>query len=221
MVCQIRAKYILKFAGIVFEELKYLVSNPWELWGAITAIACVWLAARENILNWPVSLVSVILYTKVFYDSRLYSDALLQIVFAGFQVYGWYQWQFSKKEVSHVPKPLVQVHYLSPAHRFRVFLLVCLLWPMWYQAVVRIKPDASLPLWDSLTMIISIIAIYWQAKKVIESWWLWILVDLIYVPMYAQKNLYLTAIIYMVFLVLAGYGLGLWRRSFATEKQPF
>jgi nicotinamide mononucleotide transporter len=204
-----RLFYILKFAFDLLEELKYLFSNPWELFGAITALWCVWLAAKEKILNWPVSLISVALYAKVFYDSKLYSDALLQCIFALFQVFGWVQWSQRLKRGKPHGSGLV-VHSLSQNERLFTFVGIFLVWPAWYQLLVYLKPDASLPLWDSLTMVMSIAAIFLQAKKILESWWLWIVVDIIYVPIYAVKGLWLTAIIYAVFLFLAFYGLQKW-----------
>lgn len=186
-----------------------MISNPLELGGAVTGFLCVWLAAKENIWNWPIGLISVALYAVLFYQSALYSDALLQIIFAIFQIYGWRNW-FHKKKINSITT--ISNDQLLKSLAFLIFL-----WAAWYFVLIKIKPNASLPLWDSLTTCISLIAIYLQAKKKIENWIFWVVADIIYIPMYIQKNLFLTATLYALFLGLAAYGYIQWRRILSNK----
>lgn len=182
--------------------------------GSITGLACVWLAARNHILNWPVSIVSTLIYCGVFYHAHLYSDSLLQLAFIGFQAYGWYSWKARGGEKK------VPIKKLQWKGVVLVLGFVVLLAALWFQLVLKMFPDASYPLWDSLTTIISFTAIFLQAKKFIFSWGLWIVADLIYVPLYFYKNLFPTTVLYALFLALAAYGwlqwVKIWREEQAT-----
>ena len=180
------------------------------MWAAITAFLCVWLAAKNHILNWPVSIVSSLLYFFVFFQGKLYSDALLQVVFMGLQVYGWYVWSQRNGQT----KPIVSV-----ALKWFTLPIIAsaLAWLLWYTALTLWKSDASYPAWDSGTTILSLLAITMQARRILENWWVWILVDLLYVPLYWQKNLYLTALLYGLYIFLALWGWLQWKKIMQQE----
>lgn len=188
------------------KQLLAIFENPVELAGAITGFLCVWLAARESVLNWPVAIVSTILYCWVFYHSKLYSDALLQVIFIVTQVYGWWLW------TQHGLHKEKQINRMSANEKKMAVIVIFLATLVWWFLLVRIKPDASLPAIDSLTTVGSLVAVYLQAHKKLESWLLWIFIDIIYLPMYCIKGLWITAILYALFLGLAWYGYQQWKR---------
>jgi nicotinamide mononucleotide transporter len=76
--------------------------------------------------------------------------------------------------------------------------------------------DSVVPFWDALTTALSLMATYGQCRKLIESWWLWIAADVVYIPLYAYKSLYLTSVLYVIFLLLCVSGLLSWRRAAAA-----
>jgi nicotinamide mononucleotide transporter len=186
--------------------------NFWEVWGTLTGLVCVWLAAKENVFTWPIGIISALLYWKVFQDSKLFSDAWLQVFFAAFQLYGWFMWSAKKQKSEQVIIPITAKNIVL------AIILTGLLWPIWFKTLLYIKPMASLAAWDSLTTVLSLLAVFFQAKKWILCWWIWILADLIYVPMYIYKELDLTAFLYLLFLALAVYGFYQWRKTLQKNK---
>ena len=186
--------------------------NVTEILGFVTGALCVWLVARQHIWNWPIGICNNLLYLVVFLRSGLYADAGLQVVFGFLGVYGWWTWQNRDPAVSGLKvtkTPVTTWAWLVALMAATAFLLRFLL---------SRYTDSIVPGWDGVTTAISLAATYGQCRKLLESWWLWILADLIYIPLYFYKGLQLTAVLYMVFLILCVAGLRGWQQSLAREK---
>ena len=184
-----------------------------ELWAALAAFLCVWLAVKNHILNWPISIISSLPYFFVFYEGKLYSDALLQVVFFIMQGYGWYSWYQKTGKNSDI-RAVNATWFAAP------FLITFALWALWYFFLIAWKPDASYPIWDAGTTVFSLLAIYMQAKRILENWWLWIGVDLFYIPLYWQKGMFLTALLYTIYLGLALWGWWQWKKIMQRQATP-
>ncbi|TMN24388.1 nicotinamide mononucleotide transporter [Pseudoxanthomonas sp. X-1] len=182
--------------------------------GAAVSVAAVWLAARRHMLGWPVGLVSVALYAGVFVEARLYSDALLQVAFAGFIVYGWRRWKANLDDDG-----LVRVAALAPGAALRDLGLGALGALLLGFGMHRYT-DAALPWLDAALTAFSLVAQWWQGRRHVAAWWLWIALDLIYVGLYLFKSLEVTAVLYLGFVGLAAMGLRQWRRAARTEPLP-
>ena len=135
----------------------------WLEWLAATlSLWCVWLAAKNRILNWPVAMVASCLYAYVFYHAGLVSDAVLQGVFLGFQAYGWLQWASPGKG----PLPIS----IGPGRTLILTLLVAaIVYPIWVQGVSHLKPDASFLWVDAALTLLSISALFWQSLRFIQN----------------------------------------------------
>jgi len=176
-----------------------------EIVAVIVSIAGVWLTTLRRPLCWPVGLASVLLYAKVFLDAKLYSDLLLQGFFAGMIVYGWHRWRRGALEAGGV----VSVERVPPrdwiigtaAGGVGTILLGYLM--------ARFT-DAAVPWLDAGLTSFSLVAQYWTARRWIETWWLWIVVDIVYTGLFLYKELYLTAGLYALFVGLAVRGLLSW-----------
>jgi nicotinamide mononucleotide transporter len=180
--------------------------SPIELAGAAAGLACVWLAARANVWNWPVSIVNTLLYTVVFARAKLYGDALLQIVFTVLQLYGWWSWLRPGEHGGLLP-----VRWAT--FRERMLAGAITLGGTTVAALaLRHGTDSPVPIWDASVLVLSLVAITFQGRKLVESWGLWIAVDLISVPLYVVRGLHPTAALYTVFLALCVYGLREWLR---------
>ena len=178
-----------------------------EWLAVLTGFACVWLAARESLWNFPVALVSCVLYVVIYHRAQLYSDRNLQFLFIGLGLYGWYEWLYGgrgKTElgVSHTTGR----EWLGAA-------IFALAYTLGFGYYLRYHTDATFPYLDSLTTAGSIVAQYLLTRKRLENWLLWILVDVIYVPLLWYKALYPTSVLYALYLGLAAYGYWQWRRE--------
>jgi nicotinamide mononucleotide transporter len=189
-----------------------LPSTPAELLGFATGVLCVWLVVRQHIWNWPLGIANVALLMLVFWEVGLFADAGLQIVFVVLNAYGWWQWVYGGPRRNELP---VRV---ATRNEWLVLLAAgavstAALWLF----LDRMTPS-TVPLADGLTTALSLMAIYWQAIKRLESWWLWIAADVIYIPLYGYKGLWFTAVLYVVFLSLCVVGLLAWRKDLLRQQ---
>ena len=184
----------------------YLTAHGLELAGAVTAALGIWLTTRRLLVCWPVTLISIFLYMVVFYRARLFSDALLQVFFVVFTLYGWWHWWRGVRREGTVrivplpPRSLVAALVLGIAGCFALGTLAKHL-------------HAALPYLDAVLMSYSLVATWWQARKHIANWWLWIVVDTVYIGEYIYKDLWPTALLYAGLVGLAILGLRDWRRA--------
>lgn len=183
-----------------------------ELLAALLSAWGVWLTARRNPWCWPVGLISVALYGGIFVDAKLYSDALLQGLFAIFLVYGWHRWRQHLGDDGRV-----LVTPLSP-QRALLELSMGAVGALLLGAVMHFYTDAALPWLDAALTAFSLVAQWWQARRHIATWWLWIAVDVIYVGVYVYKSLTITAVLYAGFVVLAAWGWRSWRQAAAIQR---
>ena len=182
-----------------------------EVFGFVTGVANVWLLARQNIWNWPIGLANNAAYLILFATTGLYGDAGLQVVYITLSIYGWWNWarrgSATSLPVTRTPTGVWNV--LAPA---TILSFVVLRWFLAHYT------DSTVPVWDGLTTALSLAAIYGQSRKYLESWWLWILADLVYIPLYIYKNLWLTSVLYLVFLLLCVFGLRQWMRELTAKR---
>lgn len=183
--------------------------NPAILeWSAVAfSILGVWLMAQRRMLAWPVGLVSVGLYALVFFEARLYSDTLLQGAFAAFLLYGWINWRRQQKPDGRVVITPLPSHHCMRDLCFGVGFGLAL------GAAMHSWTNAALPWLDAMLAALSLVAQWWQARRHVAAWWLWIVVDVVYVGMYAVKSLHATAGLYLVFVGLAVMGLRAWTKA--------
>ncbi len=181
--------------------------SPLELFAAALGVIAVWLTVRQHVWCWPIGLVMVLLYVWIFFDVKLYSDMLLQLVYAVLQLYGWWQWtrggeRHSGREVSR----------LSPTGLL-LGLAVGTAGSLLLGYLMATHTDAAAPWLDAALTAFSLVAQVWMAQKRIECWPLWIVLDLLYVGLFIDKQLYPTAVLYAVFTALAVYGWLAWRQA--------
>jgi nicotinamide mononucleotide transporter len=175
--------------------------------GALTGVVAVWLTTRQKIWCWPIGIVSVLLYVLVFYQARLYATMGLQVVYVGLAVYGWYAW--TKGGRADGPLRVSRASTRTLAVAFGVGLAVTLGLGAWLGR----QTDEALPFTDAAVTSVSLIAQWMQTRKLIENWWLWLAVDVVYVGMNLSQGLVPTAGLYAIYTALAVAGLREWHRS--------
>jgi nicotinamide mononucleotide transporter len=161
-------------------------------------------------------LVSVLLYARIFLVAKLYSDLLLQLIFAVMQLYGWWQW---KRGAPGQDSQHIQPQRL-PKQGLLIGLLAGAAGSVMLGYVMASFTDAHIPWLDSALTSFSLVAQFWMARKYVANWWLWIAVDIIYVGVYVYKDLNLTAGLYAGFIVLAVIGLRNWQRQLPGNHPP-
>lgn len=184
------------------------VPTTWaELLGFATGAVNVWLVVRQNILNWPIGIANVILLGLVFLDGGLYADAGLQVVYIGLQAYGWWVWLYGGEGRDALPVRRTTRAEWAALLAAGAAGTAAITW------LLTTYTDSTVPFWDALTTALSLMAIYGQSRKLLESWWIWILADLVYIPLYFYKDLKLTSALYVIFLSLCVLGLTAWYRD--------
>jgi nicotinamide mononucleotide transporter len=189
----------------------YLAANGLENAGVVTTVVGIWLTTRRNLLCWPVVLVSDLLYLVVFYRVRLYSDALLQIFFLAFTLYGWWYWWRGVRAEGEVRVVRLPLSSLLAGLAAGVVASVVL-------GLLMTRIGAALPRLDATLMSFSLVASWWQTRKHTANWWLWIAVDLVYIGEYIYKGLGPTAALYAGLTALAALGLRDWSRAPAARE---
>lgn len=180
--------------------------SPIEIAAFALGVANVTLLVRRSLWNYPVGLAMVTLYAWVFLTAKLYSDALLQLFFFAVQLYGWLNWARNKAQAGEV-----RVVRLGLVERSLWAAGIIAATLGWGWAMHRFT-DAALPWWDAAVAMTSVAAQVLLSRRAIENWWLWIAVDAMAIGLYATKDLWLTAVLYVIFLVLSAWGLINWRR---------
>jgi nicotinamide mononucleotide transporter len=185
---------------------KYLAENWLEDAGVVTTVVGIWLTTRRNLICWPVVLISDVLYLIVFYRVRLYSDSLLQIFFLAFTLYGWWYWWRGVREEGEVRVVPLRLPSMLVGLAAGAVGSVAL-------GLLMERMGAALPRLDATLMSYSLVASWWQTRKHIANWWLWIAVDVVYIGEYIYKGLRPTAALYALLVALAALGLRDWRRA--------
>lgn len=181
--------------------------EPIEIAAVLLGLINVTLVVRRSIWNYPFGLAMVALYAWIFFGAKLYSDALLQLFFIVVQFYGWWNWARSRARSGEVV-----VLTLGWAERAG-WAAACVVTTAAWGWLMHSQTDASFPWWDASVAMMSVAAQILMSRRALESWWLWIAVDLVAMPLYAAKSLWLTAGLYGVFLALSVWGLIGWSKA--------
>ncbi|WP_370616737.1 nicotinamide riboside transporter PnuC [Mumia sp. Pv 4-285] len=188
-----------------------------EVIGAVTGVLCVWWVSREVIWNFPVGLANNVFLLVVFMDAKLYADGVLQIVFFALGVYGWTVWARGTgggRDGDQEPvRRTTRREWVGLAVAGVLLLGASFAW-------LRHFTDSPVPFWDSLALALSLVATYGQARKLVESWWVWIAVDVVSVPLFLSRGLPLIALLYLVYGIICIRGLIAWRRALVRQEAP-
>jgi len=205
---------MLLFLELVKESLLHFFKETgWLEWcGVITGILCVWLAAKNNILNWPIAIVSVLIYIVIFYDSKLYADMGLQVYFFIMNLYGWYFW-VKNRRLNQASSPVLFI----TANEILLSVIGVIVFTVGLGYLLHNNTDAAFPFLDSFCTACSLVAQVFLARKVLQNWLIWIFVDIIYVGVYVSKDLYATAIMYALYVYIATVGFVDWRKIYNAQ----
>ncbi|MFC4605820.1 nicotinamide riboside transporter PnuC [Rhodococcus kronopolitis] len=182
-----------------------------EVLGFVTGAVCVWLVGRQSAWNWPIGIANNLVWILLFATAGLYADSGLQVVYIALAVWGWSNW------VRGTAGDVLPVTGTSAAEWARLAAAGAV-GTAALTVLLETATSSTVPFWDAVTTVLSLLATWGQATKRWESWLLWIAADLIYIPLYWHKGLTLTALLYTGFLLLCVRGLLAWRRSRVTAE---
>ena len=183
-----------------------------ELAAFVTGLLSVWLTQRMHVANWPFGLVNVVCFSVLFVEAKLYADALLQVAFFVLGAYGWWTWARAKQAAQ-----ALRVTRSS----LRELLVLAALGAVGTIGVAQFLvawTDSPAPWPDAAVLVLSLIATWAQAKCRLESWWIWIAVDVVSIPLYWSRALPLTALLFAVFLCICVAGLASWRARLLQQE---
>lgn len=187
--------------------------NIYEVLAVVFSLVCVLLTIKENIWQWLVGIFGVIFYIIVFFQAKLYANMWLQVVFVALQLYGWYQWLRGGRDKG-------ELKISRSSFRLNGLLAVLAISGTAAMAYSFAKfTDNASPLSDSAATVLSLIAQWMLAKKYLENWLVWILVNVLTIAMGISQKLYLTAGLYAIFFILAILGFLEWRKRY-RNLQP-
>jgi nicotinamide mononucleotide transporter len=178
-----------------------------ETLGFITGAVCVLLAVKENVWNWPIGILNNVVYLVVFWHSKLYADSGLQLFYIAISVYGLWCWLYGGKK--HTQLAISRVTPNAARMLFAVSIASAGI--LYY--VLRHFTDSNVPLGDAVTTAMSLTAQYMLGRKMIENWLVWIAADVLYIGLYCYKSLYLTALLYAIFIAMCVAGYLRWQRT--------
>ncbi len=181
-----------------------------EAIAVVTGVLSVWFARKESVLVYPVGLVSVLLYTYICFEVKLYADAAIQVYYAVMSVYGWYFWLKGGKGDSAGSE--AEIVNMTPL-RQSYWLLFTIALGFVIGLVLKTYTDSNVPYWDGITTAIFYTAMLLMARKVITHWVYWIVGDLICIPLFFSKGLCLSSLQYVIFTVLAVAGWMAWNKK--------
>lgn len=193
--------------------LNYISDNYLELSAVVAGVVGVFLTARQVIWCWPVAIINVVLSAIVFYQSKLYLDALLQIFYFVMAVYGFYFWL--KGGEQHQEALVTRIKYTH----ISFYILIGISSNALLGYIFQNFTDAALPYWDAASFSWGVIGTFLMARKIIENWIVWILIDLICSGIFFYKQLYGFAALYLIFTILAIYGLKKWINDFKNIEK--
>ena len=186
--------------------------DPVELAGFVLSLAMVYCNIKEIHWGWPMAILSSALYGLVFWNSQLYGEASLQVMFILGAFWGWHQWR--KGTQSNNPEmqnaSALQISQLSRVELKQTAAATLLAWPV-LAYFLKSYTDSDVAIWDALVTSLSLLGQYLLAKKKIENWWVWLVVNIITVGLMLMKSLWLTALLYVLFAILSYIGLKAWR----------
>jgi len=183
-----------------------IVATIFGLWSVICYV-------KESVWSWPTGLINVLLFILLFWNDKLYADTGLQVIYVGLQFYGWWQWLHGGKQRT----PLTITRTTPRLWLTLALIGVAIFVPM--GLLLDHYTDTDVPWIDSLPAVTSLIAQWMISKKKLENWWVWIVTDIIYIPLYCYKELYLTAGLFSIFMILCILGYRSWLKSLCASAR--
>jgi nicotinamide mononucleotide transporter len=187
-----------------------VIPSPTEMIAVAFTVICIFLAGRNNIHTWWTGIVACVAYGFVFYDVKLYADMTLQLFFIGTAIVGWYSWRDNKA------KPVLAISRIRDGGHLDMYIVFPVFVWVGYTAVLVEFTDAVAPAWDTAILVLSVIGQLLLMRRKLETWYFWIAVNTIAVPLFWSRELYLSSVLYAVFWIHAFYAAYRWNKEYTN-----
>ncbi len=191
--------------------MSWLGTHYVEVLGVVFSLLYLVFSIRQNILLWPLGIISALLYMAVFYQSKFYADMGLNGYYVVISIYGWILW--GKGNASGDPE--LRVSRLGKRHALVLLAITGAAFAGIGWLLDRFT-DSPVPFWDAFTTALSFTATWLLARKILENWILWIVVDAVSMGLYLYRGLYPTLILFAIYTTMAVIGYLKWSRSLKT-----
>lgn len=187
---------------------EWLSGNYVEILGVITSLIYLYFSVRQIIWLWPFGIISSALFIYIFFSSKFYADMGLQFYYLGISIYGWIYWlrgggrSSGQLQVSRAGRKLILVLFITGSIIFLVLV-----------GILRFFTDSDVSWGDGFTTAGSIIATWMLARKILEHWLVWIVVDAVAASLYVYKGLYPSSVLYVIYTVIAVVGYVQWKKE--------
>jgi len=204
----------MEIVNMFNKVLGWVIENKIEIFGVLTLLAYLYFSIKQNSLLWFFGLIGSLLYVYIYHSVKLYADMGLQVYYVIISIYGWIYWKVGKQQND---KP-IEIKFTNKALAIQlIWITTVLFFAISY--ILNTFTDASLPYWDALTTAGGITATWMLARKYIEHWLIWVIVDLISLVMYIYKGLYITSVLFVIYTAMAIVGYIEWKKSMLIAVQ--
>jgi len=206
---------VVEFFSTVSEQ--FLQNSLLELVAVIFAIVYLLLAVKTNILCWLAAGISALIFLYIFWGAKLYMESALQVYYFVMAVFGWYQWKLPSdtSTTSTTSTTLTISMWSMQQHAVALALIIFFTFISGY--LLKSGTDAQLPYMDSLTTWGSVVTTFMVARKILENWIYWLVIDLVSIYLYLDRELYFTAILFAVYIVIIFFGWFSWLKSYQRK----
>lgn len=191
------------------EIISWLKDNYIEVFGTIAGLLYLYLSVKQNIWLWVLGFISSVIYVYVYYHSKFYADMSLQFYYIVVSVYGWFSWRGQDTAQGKKEIPV----RVASSKEWSLFLVASAFLSFALGFILQRYTDSPIPYWDGFTTGASIVATWMLAKKYIENWLFWVVIDFVSLILYAYKGLYSTVVLFAVYTVVAVLGYLEWKKS--------
>jgi nicotinamide mononucleotide transporter len=188
--------------------------SPSEITAVVFAILYLLLAIRENIWCWFCAGISTAIYVFVYFDARLYMESVLNVFYFGMALYGWFVWRSGEGIGGSIPVTTWAPH----VHLVAIGVIAGLATGSGF--LLDAYTDAAFPYTDSATTFAAIWATFLIARKVLENWWYWLVIDVVSIFIYWSRGLELTALLFLLYVIMIPFGLFNWKKSMRNQSDP-
>jgi len=194
--------------------MNWIINNWLELFGVASGLLFLYLEIKEKLWLWPVGLITSAVYIIVFFKSGFYADMALQGYYVVISIYGWWHWISGRTNNSDKHK--LPITRLKKQLAIILSAVTLALWfAMWL--ILSKFTDSQVPIGDSFTTALSIVATWMLARKILEQWWVWGVVNAVSLSLYLYKGLYPTSILFVFYTVMVVVGYIEWKKNLKSE----